>query len=364
MNTSKPIPAVRAIIAALLLSLVSQVGFADPYEPMATRSLQHDGHSRDYFVHVPENANGPLPVVFALHGYSSTATGFQAAHDLNAHADRNGYIVVYPQGTHFVAELEGAEPFRATVWNSYGVGEPKPDAGPICAPDAAIYACPPGCGECGPCHWESCTDDRGLFEKLLDEVEAVYDTDTSRYYALGVSNGGMMALRLGCDLSERFAAIAPIIALLPTGHSCGPEVDLPIMFLAGAKDEVIRIDGKPGKADGFIYTPLVDSAVEWAQAMNCKQGPSVWTNELTQKAELVCNAYADCRVAGHEVVSCVDENGDHRWPAQRPDGPSATCVTDEQFASMPGQPHCETRAASGEHTGMDLIWDFFSHYSR
>ncbi len=74
-----------------------------------------------------------------------------------------------------------------------------------------------------------------------------------------------MALRIGCDMSDRFAAIAPIVALLPTEHSCGPEHDLPIMFLSGANDETIRIDGKPGKADGFIYTPLVDSAKDRAQ---------------------------------------------------------------------------------------------------
>lgn len=361
----KPFNVAFGPICVIALALVVQLpGCAGTYVSMEHRKIEHDGIQREYFVHVPARPNGPLPVVFAIHGYSGTASGFQVAHDLNAHADRNGYIVVYPQGTHFIAELEGSAPFRATTWNTFGEGEPKPDAGPQCAPDAAIYACPPGCGVCGPCHWWPCTDDPGFFEVLLDAVEKEFATDTRRYYALGVSNGGMMVLRIGCDMADRFAAVAPIIALLPTEHSCAPKHDLPILFLAGGKDEVIRIDGQAGSVDGFIYTSLVDSAKEWADAMQCKQGPAPWQNELSTKAGLSCSAYSSCRVAGQEVVSCIDEDGDHRWPAQLTDGPSATCITAEQYESMPGQPHCETRAVSGEHAGMDLVWEFFSRYSR
>lgn len=355
---------VSGAILAIATLLLAQLGCAETYVPMEHRKLAHDGVEREYFVHVPDNATGPLPVVFAIHGYSSTATGFQAAHDLNHHADQNGYMVVYPQGTHWVVELDGGASFRPTTWNTFGEGEPKPDAGPMCTPDATAYACPPGCGVCGPCHWAPCTDDPGLFDKLLDAVEAEFETDNGRFYALGVSNGGMMVLRIGCDMSDRFAAVAPIVALLPTEHSCAPEHDLPIMFLAGGMDETIRIDGLPGRDDPFMYTPLVDSAKEWAAAMQCEIGPEPWQNDLSNKAGLTCNAYSSCRVAGQEVVSCVDEDGGHRWPAQRPTGPSATCVTPEQYESMPGQSHCETRAESGDHTGMDLVWQFFSQYSR
>jgi len=364
MIFSKIVSGSRATIATLLLTLTPVLGCADLYEPMQRRTFEHDGIDREYFVHEPKNVDGKLPVVFAIHGYSSTATGFQAAHDLNHHADQHGYMVVYPQGTHFIAELEGQKPFRATTWNTFGVGEPNPDAGPQCAPDAAKYACPPGCGVCGPCHWAPCTDDAGFFDRLLDAVEAEFETDSSRFYALGVSNGGMMVLRIGCDFSDRFAAIAPIVALLPAYHSCAPANDLPIMFLAGGKDETVRIDGLPGKDDGFIYTRLDESAREWAESMHCKSGPEPWKNELSSEAGLMCSTYSDCRIDGHEVVSCVDPLGTHRWPAQRPQGPSATCVTPEQHESMPGQGHCEARSEGGEHVGMDLVWSFFSRYRR
>ena len=64
---------------------------------MDRRTIDHDGVEREYFVHVPKNASGKLPLVLAIHGYTSTATGFQVAHDLNFHADQHDYIVAQPK---------------------------------------------------------------------------------------------------------------------------------------------------------------------------------------------------------------------------------------------------------------------------
>jgi polyhydroxybutyrate depolymerase len=157
MAKSKIVSGSPASIATLLL-LLPILGCTQGYEPMQSRHFEHDGVQRKYFVHVPKQATGPLPVVFAVHGYSSTATGFQAAHDLNDHADQNGYMVVYPQGTHWLVELEGGSSYRPTTWNTFGKGEPSPDA-----------------------------------------VESEFESDASCFYALGVSNGGMMVLRIRCQ---------------------------------------------------------------------------------------------------------------------------------------------------------------------
>ncbi len=105
-------------------------------EQMLRRTIDHDGVEREYFVHVPSDAAGELPVVLAIHGYTSTATGFQFAHDLNRHADQHGYIVVYPQGSHFQVSNEQGESFRITTWNPFGAEKPEPNAGPQCAADA------------------------------------------------------------------------------------------------------------------------------------------------------------------------------------------------------------------------------------
>ena len=326
--------------------------------------IEHEGAEREYFVHVPPDTTGPLPVVVGLHGYTSTATGFAYAHGLNAHADANGYIVVYPQGTHFLVAGQSDAPFRITAWNSYGEDGPDPDAPPHCTAESAQYPCPPGCGECHRCQWEPCTNDVAFINKVLDDVEARFSTDTSRYYVLGVSNGGMLTTRIACDLAERFAAAAPIIALQPPGHACGPNVDLPILFLLGANDETIRYDGKAGKDDGFIYATLAESTEIYADAMQCQSGPANWPSDLADAAGVECTAYSDCREAGHEVVSGLDPAGTHVGPRQGPSSSSATCVSAEQAASMPERPLCPPVSDHGPHAGMDLVWSFFRRYRR
>lgn len=336
--------------------------YADPYKPLEHRNFQHDGVPREYFLHVPENVTGPLPVVIAIHGYTSTATGFAVFHDLRQHADDNGYIVVYPQGTHFVAS-DSERPYRITSWNLFGDAAPDPGAGPQCTEDAYAYQLPPDCDTPDRCTWASCGDDNGYFEKLLDAVAAEFDTDTERYYVLGMSNGGMMTLRLGCDLSDRFAAIAPLNAQLANGYNCAPGSDLPMILLSGDKDNTVRGDGKPG-GDGFIYESIANTTAKWADAMRCGAAEKPWVSTESEAAGLVCTAYSDCNIAGQEVVSCRDPEETHNWPARRPGGAWPTCVTSQQADSMPEQRLCEPRTESGPHLGMDLVWAFFSQYSR
>lgn len=342
-------------------------GAAAASAPMLRRTIQHDGVEREYFVHLPDQNTGPrarLPVVVGIHGYTSTATGFQLAHDLNRHADKHGYIIVYPQGSHFRAADAQGKPVLITTWNDLTANQPQPTAGPHCTDASAHYPCPPECGECGRCAWQSCYDDVGFITKVLDQVQVEFRVDERRVYLLGVSSGATMALRLGCSLSDRFAAIAPIIGQPLPGHACSPFVDTPMLHLFGAKDEVIRYDGKAGQADGFIYTSAADTAAAWAAGLACQAGPNRWQSAISERAGLECTAYSHCRVEGQEVVSCMDPDGGHVWPEQTSGLPDATCVTSEQYESLPDQHRCPAPTGEARHLGMDLIWAFFSRYRR
>ena len=57
---------------------------------------------------------------------------------------------------------------------------------------------------------------------LLDELEASLCVDLDRVFATGISNGGMFVHRLGCDLPDRFAAIAPVAGTIAKGFNCAP----------------------------------------------------------------------------------------------------------------------------------------------
>lgn len=330
---------------------------------MLRRVIQHDRIEREYFVHVPPGVSQPAPLVVAIHGYTSTATGFEAAHSLNPHADANNYIVVYPQGSHFAVDAPNGSSYRVTSWNDLAANlGPKPE-GPHCVEDSVQYPCPPECGSCNRCAWTSCYDDVGFIEKMLDEVHAEFQTDADRTYLLGVSNGGMMALRLGCNLSDRFAAVAPIIGQLAPGYACGPTDDIPLLHLFGGQDNSVRFDGKPG-GDGFIYTTAKKTAQVWADTLACDAGPTTWENDYSRALGVSCAAFTGCRDEGHEVVSCLEPDGGHDWPGQRVQSIPATCVTPGQYESIPGQPHCPESTGEVVHAGMDLVWNFFRQYSK
>lgn len=356
-------------VSALLVSLV----FYDSL-PLANdsdsgqvhkRAMVHDGVQREYFVFVPKSKKSIPPLVLGLHGYRSTATGFEAFHGVNRHAARFGYIAVYPQGQHFRTSQQPGFGYQITSWNDMAsnLASSDPDSTPHCVADAQKFPCPPDCSSCSRCAWTSCGDDLGFIEKVLNAVELEFHTDPQRHYLLGVSNGGMMALRLGCNLSHRFAAIAPIIGQLAPGFACAPEQSVPMFHLYSEGDDTVRSDGKPA-ADGFIYETADDTLAAWAHGLSCASGPIGWKNKLSEDNGLRCVAYTDCSIAGHEAVSCGQPDSGHLWPGMSVKGAIATCATLLQSPSMPEQAVCgSTEDAEYESWGMDLIWQFFQRYT-
>ena len=90
-------------------------------------------------------------------------------------------------------------------------------------------------------------DDIGFFRALLDKLIADGLADARHIYVTGVSGGGMMAFRLGCELSDRIAAIAPVLALLPEGlpATCRSQQPLPMLFMIASDDQIVPVKGGP-----------------------------------------------------------------------------------------------------------------------
>ena len=62
-----------------------------------TRTLEHDGRTRTYIVHIPPkyNPKQPTPVVLAFHGGGSNAEQMVRFCGLSEIADKEGFVVVY-----------------------------------------------------------------------------------------------------------------------------------------------------------------------------------------------------------------------------------------------------------------------------
>ena len=62
----------------------------------------------------------------------------------------------------------------------------------------------------------------------LDRMERASCIDSSPVYANGVSNGGGFTARLGCEMADRLAAIAPVAGGYDPLKRCKPARPLPL----------------------------------------------------------------------------------------------------------------------------------------
>jgi polyhydroxybutyrate depolymerase len=289
---------------------------------------------REYRLHIPTGYSpaSPAPLVLAFHGYTTTAYQFETRYNsFSQHSDEHGYVVVYPQGSSF--EVGG---LLITSWNDLACNASPSPEGPTCSEGAFDYPTPPECGEPSECDWCSCNDDVGFTKVLLDELEATLCIDLDRIFATGMSNGAMFVHRLGCDLSDRFAAIAPTGGTLARGFNCAPgsSPKISMMNIYGTRDTTVPFDGTPAE-DGFLYTPSAQVMAAWAgpESQQCEAEASPYPTSKDGFQEFRCVQRAGC-ATGAEVVDCSWEGG-HDWPRKG----------DDQFS-------------------IDVIWEFFRKNGR
>jgi len=154
--------------------------------------------ARQVFVHAPRGAYKPRPLVIALHGAGETGNDFANDTGFSRLADREGFLVAYPS-----AGSPNA------FWNMSG-------------------QVPGG------------SNDVEAIERSLDQLEAAACVDHARVFVTGVSNGGGMTARLGCELSERLAGVASGRRGLPL--TAAVQARAPA---AGARDPRHRRSGRP-----------------------------------------------------------------------------------------------------------------------
>lgn len=278
-----------------------------------------DGVDRYYFVHLPYRykKENKMPVVFVLHGGLGNAQTAMRMTDMNSLADKEKFIVVYPNGT-------GRFKNRFLTWN-------------------ASYNC------CGYAMREE-IDDVKFINKVIEEIKNDYNVDKQRIYVSGMSNGGMMSYRLACELSKKIAAIAVVAGALNYQY-CSPVDTVPVIIFHGKKDYHVPFNGGVGKKSvGRFYRkkyglePRADQPVDTAVDFWCKNNGCQPTAKVIENEQLIKKVYDQC-VDETELVLYIIKNGGHSWPGgvklrKRADDPVEDIVATE------------------------IIWDFFSRHKK
>lgn len=298
------------VVLALCLALHAT---AVPARDRATAATTHtlDG-GRKYLLHVPQAARqpGPRPLVLFFHGGGGDMTQAAAAYGWPKTADREGFIVAFPNGSSRLPRQ------RLATWNA---------------------------GKCCGFARDRDIDDVAYVKQVIADIRRRVAIDETRIYATGMSNGGMMAHRLACEMAETFAAVAAVAGTDNT-TVCRPTRPISVMHIHARDDTHVLFGGGAGK-DAFRDTSKVTDFTSvdvtiagWLARNGLEPPPRRVLDVPGAQMDLYTSPRHDA-----EVARVVTETGGHSWPGGK---------------AVRGKQPSQAIEAN------DVIWNFFRRQRR
>ena len=213
----------------------------------------------------------PLPLVIALHGYSSSGYVNAWWMGLYNSVHENEHLLMTPDGT--------IDWFGLRYWN---------------ATDACCNL------------FDTAVDDVAFIESLIDEAVANYGADPRGVVLIGHSNGGFMSHRMACDKGNMIESIISLNgATWDNFDNKCPDTGRPnILHIHSTLDNVIQYDG--GILNGAQYPSAQQTTSSWAARSGCDEN---WTN--TRSIDLTYSFGFETDSLEH--LNCSDENRVAHW---------------------------------------------------
>ena len=283
--------------------------------------FDYNGQSRSYILHLPPSYNGvdEMPLVVVLHGGGGNAENIEEGTGFSEKADEEGFIVVYPDGTGRLNQY-------LLTWNS---------------------------GFCCGYALENNIDDVGFIRALIGYLQEKYAINRHMIYVTGISNGGMMSYRLGAELSDVIASIAPVAGSIGGKVTendtiwCIPEPDYPVSVIVfhGTNDSRVPYEGGIPTANdtrgAFSYLSVNESVSFFVKHNQCDAFPQ---RNISESGTIIMDLYAGGQ-NNTEVVLYTIVNGTHSWPGGK---------TGRRNGDVPTM----------EISATDLIWEFFKNHPK
>ena len=268
------------VISGALLSSCSETK-ERPTSDFQKEIIPWAGQNRVAFIHAPpaKPKHPGYTVILAFHGGTGTALSFDRITNLSALADKESFMVVFPEG----------------IDRKWDDGRPERHTG---------------------------YDDVGFVSQLIDRLVKKYNANPGRIFATGISNGGLFTFRLACELSDKIEGIAPVASNMVKELSmkCTPKKSISILNIVGDKDPLVPFIG------GQITGPLAirklgevlssDATIAyWKDKGQCRSFPAaadlppITDDDTTIRKEI----HGEC-AWGSSIVRYIVKNGGHTWP--------------------------------------------------
>jgi len=260
----------RAVGFLLSVLLWLPAAGAGAREPAAeVRHLAVGNIDRTYRLHRPSKvaAGTAVPLVIMLHGGFGSGSQAQSAYGWDELADREGFLVAYPDGLH-------------RSWN----------AGGMC---------------CGPA-LRNQVDDTGFLDRLIETLIAHEGVDPARVYLTGMSNGAAMAYRYACAGEHRLAAIGPVAGTFSL--ACSRPQPVSVLAIHGLADEHVPYAGGQG-TKGVTrgeWVSVATTIAAFREASHCG-APVVSQDGPVHRDSTSC-------AEGREVDLITIDAAGHQWP--------------------------------------------------
>ncbi len=257
-------------------------------------SIASGGQQRQYILVATDAAPpGPRPLVLVLHGHLGTAAnalgGGMRPSPLSVWkdiVDREKILVLAPQG------LKGSD--NQTGWRD-------------CRRDDTN---------------NPRSDDVAFISAVVRRLVAEQRADPARIYAMGMSNGSMMSLRLALEMRPALAAIAAASGTMAAKSDCGRAPHpVSVMVIHGTDDPLAPYNGGTvGKRNGDRGSVLSVAATRdyWLKA-NKLHGVRPVSFQFPHRGDDATRALRETwgDDAGPQVVVLTIQNGGHIEPSLR-----------------------------------------------
>jgi polyhydroxybutyrate depolymerase len=275
---------------------------------------------RDYLIHIPPGYDGrkKLPMVVVVHGAFDTAKGIEEIAGFNKIADRETFIVLYPNGIGILGYLQH--------WN----------AGHCCGKAQADDI-----------------DDVGFVSTAIESAGHQVQIDPTRIYMVGFSNGGMFTYRFASEKSHMLAGAAALAASIGSRTPADEKIwqipqpthSVPFLIMHGTADKSVPFEGKASQRKGTprFYQSVEASVGFWRSKNGCYD--ALPPQQLLDGDAAQLTKWSDC-TSGKTVWLIALKGWGHIWP-----GPyfTAKLKKDDPFKDF---------------DAAEIIWNFFSNHGQ